>query len=377
MTLGVWLRLLLANRFAVAPRFWPAALGITGVATLNSAFAAVQWLWLGRRIARTQIREPPIFILGHWRSGTTLLQQLLALDDRFAFPTAYECFAPRSAQVTGRFVRRWLGFLYPKRRPMDNMATGPEAPHEDEFALCSLGLPSPYAQLAFPNRRRRGECLDFEGASPRLVRRWQAGLIGFVRQITWRAGGKPLVLKSPTHTARVRLLREIFPAARFVHIVRDPRRVVPSTVWLWKSLHAVHSLQRPDERGLEAAVDRDARRMYRALWRQQPQIPPENFCEVRYEDLIRDPIAEMERIYTHLRLGQFQSVRPKIERYFIKEKDYRTNRFDLSPQAAAEIAQRWEEFVERYGYGPPEPADRAATGGRKQDGVGPLLAARP
>jgi omega-hydroxy-beta-dihydromenaquinone-9 sulfotransferase len=350
MTFSVWLRLLARNRFAVSPRYWLAALSITAVSLVNSCFALLQSLLLGRRMGRTEIREPPIFILGHWRSGTTLVQQLFAEDDRWAFSTAYECFAPKSAQVTAWFVTRWLAFLHPGRRPADNMSAGPNEPHEDEFALCSMGVPSPYAQLAFPNRPQGEEFLDFAGAAPAAVRRWQAGLLRFMRQVTWRAGGKRLVLKSPPHTARVRWLLELFPDARFVHIVRDPRSVFPSTVALWKSLHRVHGLQRPRSECLEEHVYRSFIRMHQAFRRQRGDIPPDNLCEVRYEDLIRDPLGAMRQIYEQLRLGQFECIRPRIEQYFAKRKDYQTNRYELSPQTAAEITRRWGDFLHEYGY---------------------------
>jgi omega-hydroxy-beta-dihydromenaquinone-9 sulfotransferase len=350
MTLPVWLRLLAQNRFAVSPRLWPAALSITAVAVINSGFALLQSLVLGRRIARTEIIAPPIFILGHWRSGTTLLQQLFAQDDRFTFPTAYECFAPQTSLITGWFVTRWLHHLHPSRRPMDNMTTGPGEPHEDEFALCSMGLPSPYSQLAFPNRSLSAEPLDFDGFPPKVTRRWKAALLRFVRQVTWRAGGKPLVLKSPPHTARVRLLLELFPNARFVHIVRDPRRVFPSTVWLWKSLYDVHGLQRPNCEGLEQKVYLDFTRMYRAFWGQKQLIPPGNLCEVRYEDLVGDPVGQMQRIYEQLRLDQYAQVRPKIEQYSTKHKDYQTNRFELPPETLDKIMRRWGDFIREYGY---------------------------
>jgi omega-hydroxy-beta-dihydromenaquinone-9 sulfotransferase len=350
MTFGVWLKHLARNCFAISPRFWPAAAGITAVSLMNLCCAWLQSLILGRRIACTEIREPPIFVLGHWRSGTTLLQQLLAQDERLAFPTAYDCFAPRSSLVTSWFVRGWLGFLYPKRRPMDNMAAGPGEPHEDEFALLNMGLPSPYAQLAFPNRPLAEELLDFDGFSTSQIRRWQNGLLDFVRRLTWRAGGRPIVLKSPPHTARIRWLLERFPNARFVHIVRDPRRVFPSTIWLWKSLYAVHGLQQPCGEGLDGRVFRDLNRMYRAFWEQKELIPPENLCEIRYEDLVREPVAEMERVYEQLRLGSFEQLRSKIEQYFERHQGYRTNSFPLDRETIAEITHQWRDFIQEYGY---------------------------
>ena len=350
MTLGPWLSLVARNRFGISPVNWPTAASISAAAIINSLFAAVQSLVLSRQISRTEIREPPVFIIGHWRSGTTLMQRLFALDERFAFPTAYECFAPRSAQITAPIVTRWLRFLHPARRPMDEMPAGPLEPHEDEFALANMGLPSPYSQLAFPNRPSPQNTLDFDGSSAEELGRWKRELLRFVRQVTWRAGGKRLVLKSPPHTARVRLLAELFPDARFVHIVRNPMRVFPSTMWLWQSLWKAHGLTRGHEARLEDRVFRDLIRMYRAFWSQKAFIAPGNLCELRYGDLVGDPIAEMSRAYQQLRLGGFEAIRPKIREYFERTRDYQTNRFSLDAPTIARIADRWREFIEEYHY---------------------------
>src|SRR4051812_20008158 len=81
--LGDWLRLLLANGFRVHPTCIPRALSISSYALLNSAAGCLEELRYGNRVRRAQI-PPPLFVLGHWRSGTTLLHDLLAVDDRFA-----------------------------------------------------------------------------------------------------------------------------------------------------------------------------------------------------------------------------------------------------------------------------------------------------
>ncbi len=350
MTLGAWLRLVAENGCAFSPGNWPVAAGITLAAVANSFFAGVQSLLLSRQISRTDIREPPVFILGHWRSGTTLVQRLFALDQRLAFPTAYECFAPRSAQVTGPLVNKLLGGLHPARRPMDEMPAGLSEPHEDEFALANMGFPSPYRQLAFPNQPPPANLIDFDGLAPQQVARWKSALVEFVRQLTWRAGGKRVVLKSPPHTARVRLLVDMFPDARFVHIVRHPLRVFPSTIWLWKSLWRAHGLASGCEAELEERVFRDLVCMYRAFWGQMACVAPGNLCELRYEDLVRDPPAEMKRVYKQLRLRGFDEICPKIKQYFERTRDYQANRFTLDTPAIARILDRWREFIEVYGY---------------------------
>ncbi len=119
-----WFRLLVRNRFAV---HW-SCLYIAFIATLVSVFHTLlrflQEGWYGQQIRRTAIRQPPLFILGHWRTGTTLLHELLILDPRHSYPTTYECMEPNHFLLTEALITRWLGFLMPTRRPMDNMAAG-------------------------------------------------------------------------------------------------------------------------------------------------------------------------------------------------------------------------------------------------------------
>jgi hypothetical protein len=158
------------------------------------------------------------------------------------------------------------------------------------------------------------------------------------------------VLKSPPHTARIRLLLELFPDARFIHIVRDPYVIFSSTVRLWKSLYDVQGFQKPRFVGLEDYVYRMLVRMYRAYFEQKDLIPAANFAEVRYEQLVCDPVGEMQSLYQHLNLGDFEKARPQIEAYVAKEKDYKTNRYELPLQTRDEITHRWGEFIRKLGY---------------------------
>ena len=83
---------------------------VTFASFINTAMEAMQRALLGRRVARTQLVEAPIFIVGHWRSGTTLLQELMVLDDRFTCPTTYQCFAPNHFLVSAWWVSAVCGF---------------------------------------------------------------------------------------------------------------------------------------------------------------------------------------------------------------------------------------------------------------------------
>jgi hypothetical protein len=238
----------------------------------------------------------------------------------------------------------------PSRRPMDNMATGWERPQEDEFALCMLGSPSPYLTIAFPNRPPLyPDYLDLRGLSPRALARWKRAFVRFVQQVTVK-DPRRLVLKSPPHTCRIEVLLELYPDAHFVHIVRDPYVVFPSTVNLWKSLYRTHGLQRPTFAGLEEHVLTTFTRVYDGLERGRKRVRPSHFHELRYEDLAKDPVGELRRLYDHFHLGGFEAYLPRLEAYLATLKGYETNRYQLDPDVRAEITRRWGDVIRRYGY---------------------------
>jgi len=164
-----------------------------------------------------------------------------------------------------------------------------------------------------------------------------------------------LVLKSPPHSFRIKHLLEVFPDARFVHIIRDPNVVFPSTINLWKSLYRKHGLQTPTFSGLEEEVFKSFTRLYEKLEQTIPLIPPGRFHQIRYEDLVRDPIGEMEMLYDRLGLGGFEEYEPRLKEYLADISGYETNRYELTPARRAEIARRWGPVIRRYGYRDEEP----------------------
>ena len=351
MQFGPWWRLLRRNRFDLSARRVGMAVINAGLGPINWAFATSQNWRHGRRIEETEITEPPIFILGHWRSGTTLLHELLILDERHSYPDTYVCFSPSHFISSGPMIRPVVRHLLPNRRPIDNMAAGWERPQEDEFALCNLGLPSPYLTIAFPNRPPQcQEYLDFRGVPEEAKERWKETFLWFLKAVSYHTGNKRIVLKSPTHTARIRVLLEMFPDARFVHIVRDPFVIFPSTMNLWKRLYRDQGVQVPKYEGLEKHVFTTLKRMYDAFEADKGLIPEGRLAEVRYEEIVADPVGNMQSIYETLELGGFDRVRPQFEQYAEKHKDYKTNRYALAPELREQIADRWSRYIETYGY---------------------------
>ena len=346
-----WLRLLTRNRFAVEPRYWYIAAIVSNVTFWHMVLRWVQHGLHGRRIAETPVPKQPIFVIGHWRTGTTLLHELLMRDPRFGCPDTFACLLPNHLLLSERFFKTYFNWLMPAKRPMDNMAAGWERPQEDEFALCMMGLPSPYADVAFPNRPAPYPgSLDLSGLTPGQLANWKRTFRRFVQLLTFR-DPRRLVLKSPPHTARIRVLLELFPDARFVHIVRDPYVVFPSTVNLWKSFGVKHGLQTPrsDERVREKVFG-EFRVIYERLEEAKPLIPPGRFHEVRYESLVKDTSGEMRKVYDALELGGFDDYRPRLEEYLRTQAGYETNKYTISDADRDAITKRWGDIIERLGY---------------------------
>jgi hypothetical protein len=351
-----WMRLLARNRFAVDFRFWYIAVLDTFASLLHTALWLLEKLIYGRAIRKVELTAPPIFILGHWRTGTTLLHELMICDERFGFPTTYQCMDPSHFLLTERIFSRVFWFLMPSKRPMDNVKTGFDRPQEDEFAMCMLGAGSPYRTIAFPNHPPQcQEYLDLEMVSREGLRHWKQTFLEFLKRVTYKTR-KRLVLKSPPHTARIKVLQEMFPGARFIHIVRDPFVVYPSTIKLWQTLYTTHGLQTPNFVGLEEHVLRTFNLMHERLQEGKRTLEPNQFCEVRYEDLTVDPIGEIKRIYEKLQLDGFEQCLPRLKDYLATVEGYETNKYQLTDAETARIMQRWGEYMRRYGYGHPAPA---------------------
>ena len=207
-----WWTLLRENRFAISPRYWPRALIITLISLLNEFFSWRETRRHGPAILKTRIAADPVFILGHWRSGTTHLQRLLAQDDRFAFVNGYQTTNPHSYLTTEQSHSRLLGGLVPARRLEDNMTLSFAVPSEDEVALSILSPDSPYLIWSFPrNRERYNRSLTLEELDSGRVEAWKKVYFQYVQKLTYRYS-RPLILKSPPNTCRVKQFWSCSPA---------------------------------------------------------------------------------------------------------------------------------------------------------------------
>ena len=353
MTTGKYLQLLGRNGFRVAFLRWAMAFLITIVSTANTLLAWVQSWLLSKRIHETAIDHPPIFVVGHWRSGTTLLHELLSLDPNHTYPTTYECFAPRHFLISSSWVPKLCRFALPSKRPMDSMSVDFDSPQEDEFALVSMGCPSPYFRLAFPNDPPPfEEFYNMSNANPQLVKEFDVGLEYFFKALTLKRK-KRLILKSPTHTGRIDHLQKLFPGSIFIHISRNPLKQISSTMQMWMIMDNIQGFQPPrysQDDLLEHSFLAFEKMYDEGFLKQIERIPESNRIEIRFEDLIADPEREIEKIYEQFSLPNVEGVKTKVSEYFAARTNYKRNKHELSDETKSRIRSACSKYMERYEY---------------------------
>lgn len=348
-----WARLLARGKFDITLNCVPNILTVTIWSPVNSLLYIFSELIYGRRANRHVIDPAPVFVLGHWRSGTTFLHDLLACDPAHGYPTTYQCFFPNHFLLTGGAVRKWFNVFLPKRRPMDNVPVGVDRPQEDEFAFANLGMGTHYVTLAWPRHGPQDMAyLDLANLGEEQKRDWETGFLWFIRRLSFMQK-KRLVMKSPAHTARIKTLIRLFPDAKFVHISRDPQAIIPSTVKLWKSLDSVQGLHNPahDDPWMEGFVFDVFKTVFRRYEQDRGLIPEGALVEVRYEDLATSPKAVLKTVYKKLDLGDFSRAEAGIDGYLASQGEYTPNVFELPEELRMKIDKHCGGYMKRFGYG--------------------------
>ncbi|MAT70952.1 MAG: hypothetical protein CMJ58_15680 [Planctomycetaceae bacterium] len=348
MTVGIWLKMLARGGFRVSPGRIPMCLSISLASAVNSTLRVWEELTTRRRVDAVDL-QPPLMIVGHWRTGTTLLHELMVLDEQFSYPTTLQVMAPHHFLSSGWLTRPLLRWTLPAHRPMDAMEMGIDLPQEDEFAICNLGLDSSYLQWGWPNDREYEKYLDFAASTPAHQQQWRKLFVRFLKRLAV-ADPRRVVLKSPTHTARLGVFHDLFPAAQYVHLVRDPYDVIPSMIRTFQRLHYMQGLQAPRYDELEDSMFNLFTTMHRLEQRDRELIPAGQYVDVRYEELIAEPIETIRGVYDRFGLDGFEQLRPKLDEYFEAKKDYRRNKHKLPPALAERIQHECGDYVERFGY---------------------------
>ena len=140
----------LTMSYGCQPRYVPRLLYLALVCALRTPLAWLESAKYGRAIRKQSIEPQPIFIVGHWRSGTTHLQNLMSQDSQFGRVTLLQAAMPHDFLIFPARLLAGMQRMLPKTRLMDDVAVSTDAPWEEEMALVSFSQLSFYHVSFFP-----------------------------------------------------------------------------------------------------------------------------------------------------------------------------------------------------------------------------------
>lgn len=345
-----WVRL--ARKHGIDRSFLSRALFITAASALTAPLRAYERLRYNRLVDRTALDPAPLFILGHWRSGTTNLHYLLSQDKQFSYVTMFQMVAPDMLFVGENVLKPAFAKATPNKRPIDNLPLSVDGAQEEEFGLATQSPHSFYHAWFFPRQLQHylSTYALFENTPRHIVAAWQTLYLRMLRKAALHMGRNRLLIKNPTNTGRIKQLLALFPEAKFVHIVRDPYRVFLSMRYMTTINYNAMKLQGITPAEIENNVLEIYARVMRQYVRDHALIPAQNLVEVRFEDLEIDPMGEVRRVYQHLQLGGFDEASSGFQAYIDSLRGYQKNPLNLTDEDIEKVNRHWGFAFDTWGY---------------------------
>jgi len=351
-TLTNLLRLLAQNRFKIYPVYLPRILYNFGLSSLLLPLRFIEHLKFSKKIKATKITNDPIFIIGHWRSGTTYLHNILSLDKNLGIFTTFSAFVPSIFLGFEDFFKPIVSKYMPTKRPMDNIKMDADYPQEEEYAIAALCPYSVHNSICFSqNPSRYNKYVFMENVENKEIEEWKKTYIYILKKATIYNNGKQLVLKNPSNTARVKQLLDMFPNAKFIHIYRNPYRIYRSMMKFLTIIGPLYCVQKPPTiHELEAQILTVYKKMYKKYFKEKKLIPKENLIEIRYEEFITDPINRIKEIYNYLSLPGYKKSEKLFIDYKNSQRNFKTSKYEPDEETKKRITKEWEFAFSEFGY---------------------------
>ncbi|MEN8206517.1 MAG: sulfotransferase [Pseudomonadota bacterium] len=318
-------------------------------------FSVAESLYVAASLTRYGPDAAPIFIIGHWRSGTTHLYNILSKAPHFAYVSPFATALPWDFLLLARALAPLLKKQLPQHRYIDRIAVEPDSPQEDEIALANMTPLSFYHALYFPERFDRyfNAGVFFEGCSATDIAHWKHTVSYLYHKLSLAQPGRRLLIKNPVYTSRVSILREIWPKAKFIHIHRNPYKVFISMRNFYSRLFEQFAMQDWHGIDIDEVIYVTYARMMQGFCAQTAGLQEDRFIELQFSAFQRDPLAQIHRIYDQLGLEGFDTAQAGFREYLASVGDYRKNKYQYSDGLIEEIGQRWQPFIEQWNYSAP------------------------
>jgi hypothetical protein len=326
------------------------------VHSLRMRLRAQEWVRRHPEIA-DEVITAPVVVVGMMRSGTTLVQRLLAADERLHCTYGWEVqqVAPRldwdPAEEDPRIERALARREQTREHAADLFAIHPmyarEAEEEIVFLADAFLSHVPESGADVRAYRAWLDTADFAPAYDHLRRmlqllQWQKRRRG-ERATRW-------VLKTPAHLGYLDDLRRTFPDLHVVHLHRDPLETIPSGASLNSTLHAMHADAVDTHRIGREWLERMGWTNDRAM-ATRDRWDDGLVTDLRFEDAVADPIGSMATVYDASGMTLTAEVESAM-RGWLERRPRETGRPDYTAETyglgEAMIRERFADYERRF-----------------------------
>lgn len=322
------------------------------VCRLLSTLAPLQNSRYEKLLANKPLEHDPVFILGHWRSGTTFVHNVFSCDKHFGYNTTYQTVFPHLMMWGQPFFKKNMSWLMPDKRPTDNMYKASYLPVQ--IPLPAAGLqPVPYYNFWFLPKYQQeyaDKYLLFDGIPDEELKVFEDTFKKLVKISLWNTQGTQFLSKNPPHTGRVKELVKMFPNAKFIYLMRNPYTVFESTRSFFTNTIQPLKLEDISNEEIEKNILSIYAKLYHKYEADKQYIPEGNLIEVKFEDFEADALAMTENIYQKLSIPGFEEAREAIEKYVGGKKGYKKNKYKYDDRTVQLVQDNWDFALKQWDY---------------------------
>ncbi|MFD2201727.1 sulfotransferase family protein [Shivajiella indica] len=322
-------------------------------------FEPVRWLELAifnQRISCHKLEKDPLFILGFYRSGTSYLHECFTQDDRLGYHNNYQMVLPEVMLSTEKVLLPFFQFICRIFNLKDSVHRVPLSfrfPGEEDATMTTF-LDPKGAQWGyfFPKMMEEQfqKYVMFENLTDWELQDWKESFSYLINKISIANKGKQLVLKSPPNTARIKLLLNLYPKAKFIFIHRNPYQVYASNKRFWEVVQKVFALQGTKGVNVNEIILETYSKMMQKYLAEKEFVPKGQLTELAYDNFIQDPVKSLKNAYEELNLGHFAYCEEKMKSFTAKKKQFVQLKHSLPEKERILVDEYLEPIFKHWNY---------------------------
>ncbi len=319
---------------------------------LMSATHPIEQAIYTKRLKTKKIEKAPLFILGHWRSGTTFVHNVLSCDKRFGFTSTYQTVFPSAVLFGQPFLKAVMRNVMPSKRLVDGLELRPDLPQEEEFALSGMTPYNYYNFWVYPQKMLEyaRKYMFMQGMTAEERESFDEAFVKLVKLSMYNTGGERYLSKNPPHTGRVKELLELFPDAKFIYLMRNPYTVFESTRSFFSGTIEPLKFQDISQEELTSNIVEVYKEMYEKYQSDKELIPAGNLIELKFEDFETDPLEMTRKIYETLGLEGFAEAEEAMRAYVGEKRSHKKNNYTYAPETVETVSKEWARALSEWGY---------------------------